>query len=156
MVRFPVSAGKAEALCERMAAQGVLERDLLERFFCPNSGRLRKRAVQVGVHLRHALSNVEVHCHKSSSQALNRFLARRMLVRLLEKRQERCSPDSPLASSGSETTAQHMHRMFAKSFEKDIAQPYPIPAQKLLGVGSLPRKLIGIMGERESVDRRSS
>ncbi|MGY8689656.1 MAG: hypothetical protein ACKVHP_18215, partial [Verrucomicrobiales bacterium] len=72
----------------------------------------------------------------------------------LEKREEKRSPGSVAGLVGSETAAQHMHRMFTESFEKDIAQPYPLPATKLLGAGSLPRKLIGIMGERESSDRR--
>lgn len=155
MKHYPVSPSKVDDLRRRMQALGLTEDAFEERFFCPNQGRLRKRGSQVAVRLRHLETNTTVSCQRSTSQSLNRFLARRMLVRQLEKRQD-CtrSPISPLApppfsSSPGESSAQHMHRMFARSFEKDIAQPYPIPSQKLLGAGEPPAKLIGILGERE-------
>ena len=163
MLRFPVSPGKADDLRRRMAALEMAEADLLERFYCPNHGRLKKRGAQLAVHLRHEPTGLEVRAFKSTSQALNRFLARRLLVRALEKAKEAkvlCEEPQPLAmpsapTSGKESPVQHMHRMFTHSFEKDVAQPYPIPSQKLLGIGNLPKKLIGVMGERELGNKAS-
>lgn len=158
MIRFPVSPSKAEDLRRRMAALCLAEDHFAERFFCPQHGRSAKRHAQTAVHLYHAASKTEVRCFKSTSQALNRFLARRMLVRQLEKLNERPSRASK-KPTGDESSSQHMHRMFVQNFERDIAQPYPIPSQKLLGIGDLPRKLIGVLGERETLprsNRRSS
>ncbi len=164
MVRFPVSPSKAEDLRRRMDALGLQEADFAERFFCPNHGRVRKRHAQIAVHLYHEESKTEIRCYRSTSQALNRFLARRMLVRQLEKIRDDHQATSKKRASHieNESTTHHMHRMFVQSFERDIAQPYSIPAQKLLGTGNLPTKLIGIHGEREATpkgtkgNRRSS
>ncbi len=165
MLRFPVSPSKSEDLRRRMAALKLEENDLRESFFCPNNGRFRKRGSQVGVHLRHGASGLEARCHRSTSQPLNRFLARRMLVRLLEKQREGRDGETRAkakakAKTGAnvpsrETPEQHMQRMFSRSFEKDIAQPYPIPSQKLLGAGNLPPRLIGILGERDGAPSKS-
>lgn len=156
MLRFPVSAAKAEDLHRRMAALGLAERELVERFYCPQQGKGKKRSAQVGVHLRHEAMRLEVRSDRSASQPLNRFLARRMLVRMLEKRlgkddagKGEAAKKGRAAALGNagETMEQHMHRMFVSNFEKDIAQPYPIASQKLLGAGELPRNLIGILGD---------
>ena len=152
MLRFPVSPSKAEDLRRRMVALGLVETDFSETFFCPSHGRQRKRRAQIGVQLYHTTTQSEIRCQKSTSQALNRFLARRMLVRLLEKRRDGVLPETKSSKSvapPNESPQQHMQRMFARSFERDIAQPYPLPSQKLLGAGNLPAKLIGILGERE-------
>lgn len=164
MIRFPVSPSKAEDLRRRMDALGLQEGDFVERFFCANHGRARKRQAQIAVHLYHEASKTEIRCYRSTSQALNRFLARRMLVRQLEKIRDgdQASSKKRADHAASESRVNHMHRMFVQSFERDIAQPYSIPAQKLLGIGNLPSKLIGIHGERESApkgtkgNRRSS
>ena len=163
MLRFPVSAEKSEDLRKRMALLKLSESDFEERFFCPSHGRMRKRGAQIGVHLRHPETGQEVRCQKSSSQSLNRFFARRLLVGALEKCQGRRVNEPELNSKvvPSENAEQHMHRMFMRSFERDVAQPYPMSSQKLLGVGNLPAKLIGILGEREMPaghrgERRSS
>jgi hypothetical protein len=115
----------------------------------------------VAVHLRHESTGLEVRCQKSTSQPLNRFHARRQLVELLEKR---LSGDDDTAAKkienvaavrrgGEERPEHHMQRMFGRSFEKDIAQPYPVSAHKLLMAGDPEMKRIGIMGEREDVLR---
>ena len=163
MLRFPVSPSKSDDLRRQMAALKVTEGDLVEGFFCPSHGRMRRRGAKIGVHLRHEPSQLEVRCQKSTRQALNRFLARRMLVRLLEKRRAGRKGEGPRASfvsSPLETTEKHMLRMFTRSMEKDIAQPYALNSQNLLGAGNLPPKLIGILGERNGSvkkgERRSS
>jgi peptide chain release factor len=72
---FPVSERKARALRERLDALRCSERDLEETFF--------RRS---GVDLRHRPTGVRIRCSEQSCQALNRFLARRMLADELEAR----------------------------------------------------------------------
>ncbi|MGA8478821.1 MAG: peptide chain release factor-like protein [Chthoniobacterales bacterium] len=75
MISFPVSDKKAKALQEKMQALGCRENELEETFF-------RKS----GVAIYHPPSGVRVRCTRERSQALNRFLARRILVEELEAR----------------------------------------------------------------------
>jgi len=75
VISFPVSDKKAKALQEKMQALGCRENELEETFF-------RKS----GVAIYHPPSGVRVRCTRERSQALNRFLARRILVEELEAR----------------------------------------------------------------------
>ena len=77
MVKFPVSAQKSADLAERMRALRLGERDLEETY-------LRANAVVI----LHRPSGARVRCGAERSQALNRFLARRMLVEELEARRD--------------------------------------------------------------------
>jgi hypothetical protein len=70
---FPVSEKKARALRDKMQAARCLEQDLVETFF--------RRA---GVDLRHKPTGIRIRCVQASSQALNRYFARRLLVEELE------------------------------------------------------------------------
>src|SRR5262245_18435096 len=72
---FPVSDKKARALLSRLAALQCSQHDLEERFFKRNALDLRHRAT--GIRLR---------CCRETSQALNRFLARRLLADDLDAR----------------------------------------------------------------------
>jgi peptide chain release factor len=72
---FPVSEKKALALRSRLEALQCSERDLEESFFSRN-----------GVALRHRPTGIRVRCCRESSQALNRFLVRRLLADELEAR----------------------------------------------------------------------
>jgi peptide chain release factor len=72
---FPVSERKARALRERLDALRCSEKDLEESFF--------RRS---GVDLWHRPTGVRIRCSEQSCQALNRFLARRMLADELEAR----------------------------------------------------------------------
>jgi peptide chain release factor len=72
---FPVSEKKALALRSRLEALQCSERDLKESFFSGN-----------GVALRHRPTGIRVRCCRESSQALNRFLVRRLLADELEAR----------------------------------------------------------------------
>ena len=77
MVKFPVSAQKSADLAERMRALQLGERDLEETHGRANA-----------ITLRHRPTGALVRCHQERSQALNRFLARRMLVEELEARRD--------------------------------------------------------------------
>lgn len=131
-----------------------MESDLKERFFCPRRGRLRKNGAQTAVHLLHEPSGLGVSCQGSTSQALNRFVARRQLVCLLERREngnvEKAAPHSSDPNGGiAELPVQHMFRMFTRCYEKDVARPFPISATRLSGSVPFQPKLVRLMGERE-------
>ena len=72
---FPVSDKKARALRDRLAALRCSEQDFEESFFKGN-----------GVELRHRSTGIRIRCCRETSQALNRFLARRLLADELEAR----------------------------------------------------------------------
>ena len=68
-----------------MEALGLLEEDLDEHFIrCPGRGGQKVNKTSAGVYLRHRPSGREVKCCSERTQALNRFLARRLLVDHLE------------------------------------------------------------------------
>lgn len=82
---FGVSEPKAEALRRRMARLGLREADLEERFVrAAGPGGQNVNKVATCVWLRHRPSSLEVKVQQERSQALNRFLARRLLADKLE------------------------------------------------------------------------
>ena len=85
MPSFPVSAKKLLALEAAMRRLGVEERDLEEWFIRSRGpGGQNVNKVSTCVVLRHRPSGLEVRCQQERSQALNRFLARRLLLSRLE------------------------------------------------------------------------
>ena len=87
MTGFPVSQKQQAALQERMRRMGVEERDLDEHFIRSSGpGGQHVNKVSTCVVLRHRPSGLEVRCQQERSQALNRFLARRILIERLEVR----------------------------------------------------------------------
>lgn len=87
MAKFPVSETKEKDLLERMARLGLNENELTEDFIRGSgAGGQKINKTSVVVLLRHERSGLEVRCQESRSQALNRFIARRILVEKLEER----------------------------------------------------------------------
>ena len=87
MAAFPVSPQKQRELEELMRRLGVSEQDLEERFVRSGGpGGQNVNKVSTCVVLRHRPSGLEVRCQQERSQALNRFLARRILLARLEAR----------------------------------------------------------------------
>jgi len=85
MRSLPVSQKKQLALQEAMRRLGVEERDLEESFIRSRGpGGQNVNKVSTCVVLRHRPSGLEVRCQQERSQALNRFLARRLLLSRLE------------------------------------------------------------------------
>src|SRR5262245_66553794 len=84
---FPVSPETELALAIRLAALGIREADLEERFVrSGGKGGQNVNKVASCVVLRHVPSGAMVKCQEARTQAMNRFLARRRLADVLEAR----------------------------------------------------------------------
>ena len=83
---LPVSPGKQAELEALMRRLGVGEQDFEESFIRSGGpGGQNVNKVATCVVLRHRPSGLEVRCQRERSQAMNRFLARRILLRRLEE-----------------------------------------------------------------------
>ncbi len=83
---FGVSEAKARDLAERLHRLGVREEDLEESFIRSRGpGGQNVNKVSTCVVLKHRPSGIEVRVQRERSQALNRFLARRLLADRLEE-----------------------------------------------------------------------
>lgn len=87
MSTFPVSPEKEDALRRKMERLGIREKDILEKFIQGGGkgGQKINKAASC-VYLKHIPTGIEVKCQAERSQALNRFLARRILTEKIEKR----------------------------------------------------------------------
>jgi protein subunit release factor B len=94
MILFPVSEEKNRWLKERMEALGIHEKDIEEKFI-RSSGRGGQKVNKTStcVYLKHVPTGIEVKWMKERNQSLNRFLARRELVKRMEKLSGRLTPD---------------------------------------------------------------
>ncbi|NNC89321.1 MAG: peptide chain release factor-like protein [Akkermansiaceae bacterium] len=83
-----VGPEKREAMQRRMAALGIREEDLLEKFIRgAGSGGQKINKTSSCVYLKHLPTGVEVKCQAERSRAMNRFIARRELCEQLEEAQ---------------------------------------------------------------------
>jgi DNA phosphorothioation-dependent restriction protein DptG len=84
---FPVSARKQNELEERMRRLGVRPEDLVESFIrASGPGGQKVNKTSTCVVLLHRPTGIKVKCRTERSQALNRFMARRMLLDKIEKK----------------------------------------------------------------------
>jgi protein subunit release factor B len=87
MSDFGVGIEKEKALAEKMARLGVRQEDIVENFIRSSGpGGQNVNKTSTCVYLKHIPTGIEVKCQKERSQALNRFLARRILLQKIEQR----------------------------------------------------------------------
>ena len=85
-VLFPVSPAKHDALTERMRRLGIRSDDFVESFVrSSGAGGQHVNKVSTCVVLHHRPTGLTVKCRSERSQALNRFLARRLLLDKIER-----------------------------------------------------------------------
>ena len=88
-LNMPVSSEKEKALIQRMQDLGVSEKDI-EEYFIRSSGPGGQKVNKTSscVQLLHIPTGVSVKCQRERSQALNRYLARRLLLDKIERLQK--------------------------------------------------------------------
>jgi protein subunit release factor B len=87
MSTFPVNPEKEEQLAQRMATLGVREADIEESFVRSGGhGGQNVNKTSTCVMLLHRPTGLQVKCQDTRQQALNRFLARRLLLDKIEAR----------------------------------------------------------------------
>lgn len=85
MTRFRISDKKEKNLVDKMKRLGVKERDLIEKFIrSGGKGGQKVNKTSSCVYLKHIPTGIEVKCHRERGQSVNRYLARRNLVRKIE------------------------------------------------------------------------
>jgi len=86
MLSFAVSEEKNTWLRERMKALDILEKDIKEKFIRSSGhGGQNVNKTATCVYIKHVPTGTEVKCMKDRSQSINRFLARRELVKKIER-----------------------------------------------------------------------
>ena len=85
MTIFNVTSEKEDALKAKMESLGIKESDIEEKFIrASKKGGQKVNKTSSCVYLKHLPTGIEVKCQRERSQALNRFLARRILVNKIE------------------------------------------------------------------------
>ena len=85
MPDFGVGLDKQKALAEKMFRLGIKEADIVEKFVRSSGhGGQKVNKSSTCVYLRHIPTGIEVKCQRERAQALNRYIARQLLVNKIE------------------------------------------------------------------------
>jgi len=86
MGTFSVRKEKEDALRKKMDSLGIFEKDIVEKFIrSSGKGGQKVNKTSSCVYLKHLPTKIEVKCQRERSQAINRFLARRILTDKIEE-----------------------------------------------------------------------
>jgi len=86
MNNYGVNPNKEDFLAKKMQELGIFEKDIIEKFITSGGkGGQHLNKTATCVYLHHIPTGIEVKCQQERSQALNRFLARRILVNKIEQ-----------------------------------------------------------------------
>jgi peptide chain release factor len=134
---FPVSERKAKALRERLNALRCSESDLEENFFQGS-----------GVALRHLPTGIRIRCCQQRCQALNRFLARRLLAEELEARLQNKSRHEVKAEKIRETKGKPKRPGVWKHLDQFALRPLPPSGEQ-----APPRELGRLLVQFENLEK---
>jgi len=118
-MNFGVTRKKQEELEARMAAMGLREADLEEKYVRssgPGGQNVNKTASCV--YLKHVRSGLKVKMQRERSQGLNRYYARKRLCELVE--QERLGSKSPAALKVEKIRKQKQHRKRRRKAKRKV------------------------------------
>jgi protein subunit release factor B len=80
-----VSKEKQDALREKMESLGIHEKDIIEKFVrSSGKGGQKVNKTSTCVYLKHIPTQIEVKCQRERYQAINRYLARKILAEKVE------------------------------------------------------------------------
>jgi len=109
MTKFVVRPEKEEKLYERMRELGISEEDLKETFVrSGGSGGQNVNKTSTSVQIKHIPTGIVVKSQKGRTQGLNRFLARRLLLKRVEE--EMLGGDSPQQQKNNKIRKQKLRR----------------------------------------------
>ena len=130
MLTFSVSEEKNTWLRERMAALGIREEDLEEKFVrSAGKGGQHVNKTSTCVWLRHIPTGIEVKCMAERSQSLNRFLARRELMEKIAAGMGQPTPRSLKQEKARRQKARRKKRAEQKYGKEEAASSQPKEAQ---------------------------